>query len=69
MNLGEKLYNKVNESPRSQQGTLLKPALHDGRQDTASIEERASNAHSKQCMETCSGEIDYRIQGLHHSTV
>ena len=43
--------------------------LHDGRQDTASIEERASNAHSRQCRETCSGKIDYRIQGLPYHTV
>ena len=35
----------------------------------ASIEEKTSNAHSSKCRETCSGEIDSRIQGLLHSTV
>ena len=69
MNSGEEFFNKVYESARSPQRIVLEPALHDGRQDTASIEERASNAHSRQCRETCSGEIDYRIQGLPYHTV
>ena len=34
MNSGEELYNKVYGSPRSPQRIVLKPALHDGRQDT-----------------------------------
>ena len=42
MNSGEELYNKVYESPRSPQRIVLKPTLHDGRQDTTSIEERES---------------------------
>ena len=33
------------------------------------MEERASNAHSKKCRETCSVEIDYRIPGLLHHKV
>ena len=69
MNSGEELYNKIFGSPLSPQRFVFKPALHDGRQDTASIEERASTAHSKQCRETCSGDIDYWIQGLLHHTV
>ena len=64
MNSGEAFFNKVYESPRSPQRIVLKPALHDGRQDTARIEERASNAHSSRNGETCRGETDYRIQGL-----
>ena len=60
---------QIYECPRSPQRIVLKPALHDGRQHTASFEERASTAHFQQCSETCCGEIDYRIQGLHHHTV
>ena len=59
MNSGEELFNKVYESPRSPRRIVLKPALHDGRQDTASIEARASNTHSSKCRETCSGEIPF----------
>ena len=69
MNSGADLYNQVYESLHSPRRIVLKPALHDGRQDTASIEERASDAHSSKCRETCSGEIDYRIQGLPFATV
>ena len=42
MKSGEELYNKVFESPRSSRELVLPPALHEGRQDTTSIEERAS---------------------------
>ena len=69
MSSGEVLYNKIYESPRAPRKVVLKHSWNDGRQDTTSIEERASTAHSGQCRETCSGEIDYWIQGLPHSTV
>ena len=36
---------------------------------TLQVLKRASTAHCKQCRETCSGEIDCRIQGLLHHTV
>ena len=57
---------------------VLKPNLHYGRQDTKSFDARTSTDHSSKHMETCSGEkymetcrgeIDFRIQGLPHSTV
>ena len=60
---GEELYNKVFESLRSPQRIALKPALHGGRQGYY------TKTHSRKCRETCSGEIEYRIQGLLHSTV
>ena len=59
----------VYEPPRSPRKVAVKPAWHEGRKDTASVEDRASNVHSSKHEETCCGEIDYRIQGLPHSTV
>ena len=55
MHPGEESYTKVYESPCSPRRIVLKPALHDGRQDTTSIEETASNAHSSKCRETWDG--------------
>ena len=66
---GEEFFNKVYDSRRSSRRIVLKPALHDGCQETSSIEERASNAHSGKCRETCSGEVDCLIQGQPNSTV
>ena len=68
MSSGEVLKNKMCESPRSLRKVVPKPAWHEGRTDTTSIEERASNADSIKYGETCRGEIASRIQGL-HSTV
>ena len=60
------------------QRIVLKPNLHYGRQDTASFDARTSFDHSGKHRETCGGgryretcrsEIDFRIQGLPHSTV
>ena len=69
MSSGEVLKNKMCESPRSLRKVVQKPAWHEGRTDTTSIEERASNADSIKYGETCRGEIVFRIQGLPHSTV
>ena len=69
MSSGEVLKIKMYESPRSPRKVVLKPAGHEGRTNTTSIEERASNAHSTKYGEACRGEIDHRIQGLQHSTV
>ena len=66
---GEVLYQKTYEFPRSPRKVVLKLAWNEGRTDSTSIEERASNAHSIKYGETCRGEIDHRIQGLPHSTV
>ena len=55
------------------QRIVLKPNLNYERQDTASSDARASFEHSDKhggtYRETCRGEIDFRIQGLLHSTV
>ena len=60
------------------QRIVLNPNLHDGRQDTSSFDARTpvdhSSKHRGTCgggtfKETCRGEIDFRIQGLPHSTV
>ena len=53
---------------------VLAPNLHHGRQDLSNLEARTSTDHqSKQSEEygeeTRSGNIDFRIQGLPHSTV
>ena len=62
---GEELYNKTYQS--------LEPNLNYERQDTTSSDARKSLDHSDKhggmYRETCRGEKDFRIQGLHHSTV
>ena len=67
------------QSPELPQRIELKPNLHYGRQDTANFEASASVDHlSREYGETRSGReygetrcanIDFRIQGLLHSTV
>ena len=81
MKSGKELYNKVHQSPRLPRKAVLTPSLHHGRQDLSNLEARTSTDHqSKQseeygetrCVEfeeTRSGNIDFRIQGLRHSTV
>ena len=68
---GEELYNKTYQSPISPQRIVLKPNLHYERQDTTSFDARTSIDQStgEKYRETCRGEIDFRIQGLLHSTV
>ena len=75
---GEELYNKTNQSPTAPQRIVLKPNLHHEHQDTTSSDTRTSfdysSKHNKDCdggtyNESCRGEIDFRIQGLHHSRV
>ena len=74
MQSGEELYNKVNQSPRLPRKAVITPNLHH-------LEARTSTDHqckqSEEYGETrCevfeeirSGNIDFRIQGLLHSTV
>ena len=81
MKSGEELYNKVYQSPRLPRKAVLKPNLHHGRQDLPNLEASTSVDHqSKESEEygetrgeefgdTRSGNIDFRIQGLPHSTV
>ena len=82
MKSGEELFNKVCQSPRLQQKAVLKPNLYHGRQDAPNFEARTSVDHqSKESeeygdtrgdsnrSETRSGNIDFRMQGLPHSTV
>ena len=75
---GDELYSKTYQSPSIPQRIALKPNLHYGRQDTTSSDARTSVDHSSKHRETCGGgtcnesfrgEIDFRIQGLPHSTV
>ena len=74
----EDLYSKTYQSPAVPQRIVLKPNLHYERQDTTSSDAGTffdhSSKHNKDCdggtyNESCRGEIDYRIQGLLHSTV
>ena len=77
----EELYNNVNQSPRLPRKAVLKPNLHHGRQDLSNLEARTSVDHqsreseehgetrSEEFEETRSGNIDFRLQGLPHSTV
>ena len=81
MKSGEELHNKVYQSPRSLRNTVLKPNLHHGRLDLSNLEARTSVDHqskeseeygktrSEEFVETRSGNIDFRIPGLPHSTV
>ena len=81
MKSGEELYNKVYESPSFPRKAVLKPNLHHGRQDLSNFEARTSVDHQskdseeygktrgEEFGETRSGDIDFRIQGLPHSTV
>ena len=78
---GEELRNKVDQSPRLPRKAVLKPNLHHGRQDRSNLEARTSVDHqskeseengetrSEELEETRSGNIDFRVQGLPHSTV
>ena len=75
-NSEEVLYNKIQESPRSPRKVVRILAWHEGRKDTSNSDERQSRVSSCQHRETCCGsneddmlpKIDYRIQGLPHST-
>ena len=70
---GEELSCKTFQSPILLQRIVLKPNLHYGRQDTTSSGVRKSFDHSDKhdgtCREACRGEMDFRVQGLPHSTV
>ena len=76
---GEELYSETYQSPTVPQRIVLKPNLHYERQDSTCFEARASVDHlSREFGETRSGReygktrcgnIDFRIQGLPHSTV
>ena len=75
---GEELYCKTYQSPTVPQRIVLQPNLHYGRQDTTSFDARTSfdlsSKHHKDSdggtyNESCRGGIDFRIQGLLHSTV
>ena len=75
---GEEFYNKAYQSLVLPQRVVPEPKLHCGRQDTTSFDARTSTYHFSKYRETCSrekyretcnGEIDFRIQGLPHSTV
>ena len=69
------------QSPRLPRKAVLKPNLHHGRQDLSNLEARTFVDHqikeseeygetrSEEFEETRSGSIDFRIQGLPHSTV
>ena len=77
MNSEVVLYNKVHEAPRSSHKVVLRPAWPEGRQDTTNTDGRKSSAMSGKDRETCCRsdegdtlpKIDYRNQGLAHSTV
>ena len=79
MTSGEELYSKMYQSPELPQRIVLKPNLHYGRQDTTNFEARTSVDHlsreygesrgGREYGETLCGDIDFRIQGLPHSTV
>ena len=81
MKTGEDLCSKVYQSPRLPRRTVLTPRLHHGPQDLSNPKARTSADHqskrsegyeetrSAKFEETRSGDIDFRIQGLPHSTV
>ena len=73
MKTGEELYSNVNQSPRLPRRTVLTPNLHHERQDLSNPKARTSAGYeeirSAKFKETRSGDIDFRIQGLPHSTV
>ena len=79
MKSGEELYSKMYQSPELPQRIVLKPNEHCGRQDTPNLEARASVDHlsseygetrsGREYGETRCGDINFRIQGLPHSTV
>ena len=64
---------KRNTSLIAPQRVVLKPNLNYEREDTTSSDVRKSfdhcDKHGGKHRETCRGEIDFRIQGLHHSAV
>ena len=70
---GEELYNKTYQSPTAPQRFVLMPNVNYERQDTTSSDARTtfdhSDKHGGTYKETCRGEIDFRIQGLHYSAV
>ena len=63
---GEELYSKMYQSPMTPQRIVLKPNLNYERQDTTSSDARTSVDHSDKhggtYMNTCRGEMDFRIQ-------
>ena len=71
MESGEELYSKTDQSPSAPQKVVLKPNFNYEGQDTTSSDARKSFDHSDKhggtYRETCRGEMDFRIQGLHHS--
>ena len=77
MKSGEELYSKTDQSPIAPQRAVLKPNLNYERQDTVSSDARTSFDHSSKHRETCGGgmynkncrgEVDFRTQGLPHSS-
>ena len=68
----EELYNKMYQSLELPQRIVLKPNLHDGRQDTTNFEARASVDHpsreygktrgGREYGEARCGNIDFRIK-------
>ena len=81
MKTGEELAQQMYQSPRLLRKAALTPNLHHGRQDLSNPEATVSADHQSKrseeygatrCTkfeETRSGNIDFRIQGLPHSTV
>ena len=73
MKTGEELYSKVKQSPRLPRTTVLTPNVHHGRQDLPNPKARTSTDHQRERSakyeETRRGNVDFRIQGLPHSTV
>ena len=81
MKTGEELYSKVFEFPRLPRTTVLTSKLHHGRRGLSDPKAGTSADHqskrseeyeetrSAKFEETRSGNIDFRIQGLPHSTV
>ena len=77
LNSEEVLYNKIHEAPRSPHKVVLRRALPEGRKNTSNTDGRKSSATSGKHRETCCcsdegdtlPKIDYRNQGLLHSTV
>ena len=67
------MHSKTYQSPIAPERIVLKPNLNYERQDTTSSDARTpfdhSDKHGGTHSETCRGEIDFRIQGLLHSTV
>ena len=76
MNSEEVPKNTIFESPRSPRKVVRKLAWHEGRKDTSNSDGRQSGVSSCQHVENCCDsnegdvlpKIDYRIQGLPHST-